>query len=338
LIATIIPSGASPVSNSINTCIELDNGATKRGTSTLYLARKYDIEPLLNPATSTAYITLYYLQSEFNNYNLKAADSGHKPLPTGPADATGISKLVLRQFHGTGTNPANYTGASQDFTIAISGFSVVWNATHSWWEVTVPVTGFSGFYITSELLSALPVKLEYFKGVQAENKNLLSWKVNCTSARVTFEIQRSGDGQNFTTIASLSADQLRCSQPFNEIDEHPLNGMNFYRLKIIDPDDKSYFSNTISFMLKTKEFEIFNISPNPVTKENALLKINAEKKSQIKIHISDLTGRIISIETVQLMQGINQVSVNTQSLISGCYHVTIYLPGKTFKTLKLIKQ
>ncbi|MBK6633312.1 MAG: hypothetical protein IPG38_02420 [Chitinophagaceae bacterium] len=41
---------------------------------------------------------------------------------------------------------------------------------------------------------------------------------------------------------------------FNDIDEHPLSGMNYYRIKIIDPDDKSYFSNTISFKLKTKGF------------------------------------------------------------------------------------
>ncbi|MBK8494009.1 MAG: T9SS type A sorting domain-containing protein [Chitinophagaceae bacterium] len=337
LIATIVPSGASPVSNSINTCIELDNGATKRGTSILYLARKYDIEPLINPATSTATVKLYYQQSEFNDYNIKATDSGHKALPTGPADATGISKLVLRQFHGTGTNPANYTGASQDFTTAVSGFTVVWDALHSWWEVTVPVTGFSGFYMTSELLSVLPVKLEYFKGIQVDNKHQLSWKVNCTSATVTFEIQRSGDGQNFITIASLTADQLRCSQPFNDIDEHPLSGMNYYRIKIIDPDDKSYFSNTISFKLKTKGFAFLNISPNPVSKENAVLKINAEKKSPINIHISDFTGRIVSLLTAQLIPGSNLVILNTQTLTSGTYHVTTYMPGETPKTLKLIK-
>jgi len=338
LIATITPSGGFPVSNAVNTCIELDTEANKRGTSTLYLARKYDIEPLINPVTSTADIKLYYLQSEFNNYNLKAADSGHKPLPTGPADVTGISKLVLRQFHGTGTNPGNYTGAMQDFTTAVSGFTVVWNATRSWWEVNVPVTGFSGFYITSELLSVLPVKLEYFKGVQVDNKHVLSWKVNCTSASVTFEIQRSGDGQNFTTIRSFTADQLRCNQPFTDTDEHPLSGMNFYRIKIIDPGDRPYYSNIISFILKTKGFEILNISPNPATKENAVLKINTGKISQINIHISDFTGSIISIQKTHLALGNNQVILNTRLLKSGIYHVTTYMPGETPKTVKLIKQ
>jgi len=338
LIARVVPAGGSPVSNSINTCTSLDAGSTKRGTLTLYLARKYDIEPLINPATSTANITLYFLQSEFNNYNTKASDSGHKPLPTGPADATGISNLVLRQFHGTGTNPTNYTGASEDFTTATGGFTVVWNATRSWWEVTVPVTGFSGFYITSALIGTLPISLEYFKGVQVDNKHSLSWKVNCTSSKATFDIQRSGDGQHYVSIATMTADQLRCAQPFDYTDEHPLSGMNYYRIKIIDPDDKSYLSNTLSFMLKTKGFDILSISPNPVVKENAVLKINAGDKSQVRISISDFTGRIISNQTTALIPGINQVILNTSSLVRGTYHVTTYSPGATPKTIKLVKQ
>lgn len=339
LIANIVPAGASPVSNSINTCIQLDTGATKRGTSTLYLARKYDIEPLLNPypAASTANIILYYLQSEFNNYNSKATDSGYKPLPTGPVDVTGISNLVLKQFHGTGTNPTNYSGPSQDFTIALSGFTVVWNPTRSWWEVTVPVTSFSGFYITSQPINVLPVKLDYFKATQLDNKHRLNWKVNCTSASVIFEIQRSGDGQHFVSIANLSASQLRCNQPFDYMDEKPITGINYYRIKIIDADGRSYFSNTLSFTMKIKAFEILSISPNPVLKENALLKINAVERSRINIQIADYTARIISTQTADMIPGINQVELNTCLLSKGTYLVTVFANGESSKTIKLIK-
>jgi hypothetical protein len=338
LIAHILPSGGSPVSNSIYTCVEVDTGATKRGTAILYAARKYDIEPLIDPATSTATITLYYLQAEFDDFNTKAADSGHRALPTGPADAAGINNLVLRQFHGTGTNPNNYTGPLQDFTTAISGFTVIWNAIRSWWEVTVPVTGFSGFYITSALEGTLPITLEYFKGIQIGNKYKLSWKVNCTSAHAKFELQRSGARQQFQPISFVTADQARCSQPFDDIDEYPLTGMNYYRLKVTDADGKYYFSNTISFMLKTKGFEIVNISPNPVIQENPVLKINASEKSQIHIAVSDLTGRIAGRQTTTLIPGINLVTLNTQSLAKGTYLVTTYVPGEISKTIKLIKQ
>lgn len=338
IIASVVPAGASPVSNSISTCIKLDTGATKRGTSILYVARRYDIEPIISPATSTANITLYYLQSDFNNYNLKAADSGRKLLPTGPADATGIGNLVLRQFHGTGTAPNNYTGASQDFTTATSGFTVVWNASRNWWEVTVPVTGFSGFYVTSGVATVLPISLEYFKGTQADNDHLLNWKVNCTSAKVIFEIQRSADGVHFIVLSSLAADQLRCTQPFDAADKKPLSGINYYRIKIIDTDGKFYYSNVISFILKSKGFQILGISPNPIVKENAVIKINAGEKIQINISIADFSGRIISNQTAQLLPGINKITLNTYKLAGGAYNVTIAAPGAAPKAIKLLKQ
>lgn len=338
LIASILPAGASPVTNSINTCTQLATGATKRGTSSLYAARKYDIEPLLNPATSTANITLYYLQNEFNEFNTKANDSGHRALPTGPADATGISNLVLRQFHGTGTNPTNYTGSLEEFTTANSGFTVIWNATRSWWEITVPVNGFSGFYITSAPVGVLPITLEYFKGAQVNNKHVLNWKVNCTSAKAVFEIQRSGDGQHFVMIGNLTADQLRCNQPFDHTDESPLSGMNYYRIKVIDPDNKAWFTNTLSFKLKTSAIEIVSLTPNPVTAKNAVLKISSMNKSPVSIYISDVTGRIISNQEADLVPGANQVILNTSSFQKGAYQVTIYAAGETPKTLKLVKQ
>lgn len=338
LIANILPAGGSPVSNSVNTCTKVDTGATKRGTTVLYAARKYDIEPLLNPATSTADVTLYYLQSEFNNFNLKAADSGHKLLPTGPADATGISNLLLRQFHGTGTNPSNYTGPSQDFTTATSGFTVTWNATRSWWEVKVPVSGFSGFYLSAALATVLPISIEYFKGVQTDNKHVLSWKANCSSASVTFEIQRSTDGLHFTSINNLTASQARCSEPFDFTDEHLVSGINYYRIKIIDIDGKSTYSNIISLTLKTKGIELVSLSPNPVIKNDPVLKVNTGDKSLVNIVISDFAGRFVRNQTAQLIPGINPVILNTQSLARGVYQVTAYSAGSAPRTLRLIKQ
>lgn len=338
LISTITPAGGSPVTNSINTCIKVDTGANKRGTSTLYLARQYDIEPLVNPSTSTANITLYYKQSEFNNYNTKATDSGFKLLPTGPADATGISNVLLRQFHGTGTNPTNYTGSSEDFTTATSGFTVTWNATRSWWEVVVPVSGFSGFYLSSAPVGVLAVSMEYFKGVQQNGKHLLNWKANCSSSSVTFEIERSTNGLNFTSIKTITASQARCSQPFDHTDDKPENGINYYRIKMIDVDGKSSYSNTISLVLKNKGVDVLSISPNPVTAENAVLKLKAFEKLNANIIVTDFTGRVLKTQTTQLIPGNNQVPINTFTLAKGTYHVSVYTHGEPVKTVRLVKQ
>ncbi len=338
IIARIVPAGASPVSNSINTCTKLATASSKRGTTFLYGARQYDAEPIVSPSTSTANVILYYTQAEFNDFNIRAADSGHKLLPTGPADLIGISKLMIHQFHGTGTNPTNYTGSFQSFTTATSGFTVVWNSTRSWWEVTIPVTGFSGFYLTSAKVGGLPIYLTYFKGVQVDRKNQLTWKVNCTSAEAKFEIERSTDGIHYSTIGYITASQLRCNEPFDYTDQYPLKGANYYRIKMIDVDAKATYSNIILLSLKTARFELMSLSPNIISTTNAKLKLNATERNEMTIVITDFSGRTVQQQLVQVQPGLNEFPINCNNLSTGAYLVSGYIPGEKPQTLKLIKQ
>lgn len=338
LIANVAPAGGSPVTNSINTCIKVDVNATKRGTSDLYASRKYDIEPILNASTATANVTLYFLQSEFNNFNTRATDSGHKPLPTGTADATGITNLLLRQFHGTGTNPTNYTGSYIDFTTATAGFTVNWNATQSWWEITVPVNGFSGFYVSSAKISPLSIKLTYFKGTQTDKKHFLSWKVVCTSAEAKFELQRSTDGSNYTSIYAFSASKERCENPFDFTDVTPADGKNYYRLKMIDVDGKTSYSNIILLTQKTAHFDLVSLYPNVVSNQISILKINTAKKENITVSVSDFTGREIQKQAISLQIGLNHIPVQTRGLSTGIFNVTIYSGNSKPISFRLIKQ
>jgi hypothetical protein len=338
IIAQITPAGSSPVTNSINACTKVDVTATKRGTSDLYLSRKYDIEPVVNPATATANVKLFYLQSEFDNFNAKATDSGHKLLPVGPIDATGISNILLRQFHGTGTNPTNYSGTYIDFTTAVPGFSVAWNATQSWWEITVPVNGFSGFYLSSQKTGALSINLNYFKGTQNGNKHVLSWKVNCTSTEAKFELQRSIDGINYFGINSFTASKLRCESAFDFTDENPALGKNYYRLKITDVDGKTSYSSTVLLTKKAAHFDLVSLSPNVVSSQPAILKINTAVKENVTIVLSDFSGRFIQNQAVTLQVGSNQIPVQAIGLAAGIYNVTIYANNDKPVSLKLIKQ
>lgn len=338
MIAQVTPAGASPVSNSINACTQVDAAPSKRGTSDLYLARKYDIEPIVNPATSTANIKLFYLQSEFDAFNAKATDSGHKLLPVSPLDAAGIGNVVMRQFHGTGTNPTNYSGFYVDFTPASPGFTVVWNATQSWWEITVPVNGFSGFYLTSEKSPALAITLNYFTGNQNGNKHVLNWKVNCTSDEAKFELQRSTDGVSFYPINTFTASKLRCADAFAFTDENPVAGKNYYRLKLIDVDGKAAYSNTIQLTQKAAHFDLVSLNPNVVTNQNAVLKINTSVKEVVTVVLSDFSGRFIQSQPVTLQAGLNQLPIQAVGLPAGIYNVTIYSNSDKPVSLRLIKQ
>ena len=67
-IAKVVPSGTEPVSGMVNTCVKIDS-SVQGTTSQHYVQRHYDITPNINPATSTATLTLYFTQEEFDSFN-----------------------------------------------------------------------------------------------------------------------------------------------------------------------------------------------------------------------------------------------------------------------------
>jgi hypothetical protein len=140
------PSGANPVSGSIVNNLTIDATVpTLNGSA--YVQRHYDIMPASNAATATATITLYFTQTEFDNFN---ATAGHGPdLPKNATDAAGKANVRIYQYHGfSATNlPGTYTGQGKE--IDPDDANIIWNADRQWWEVTFDVNGFSGFFLSS---------------------------------------------------------------------------------------------------------------------------------------------------------------------------------------------
>lgn len=145
LIATIDPTGASPIHDVTNVSVSLSvSENTYNGQP--YVKRHFDINPVMDEEHATATVTIYAYQSEFDSYNNLATGWGFPLLPSNPTDAAGIANVRVTQFHGVGNVPANYPGP----TVVLTPTSVEWDTTYHWWAITFPVTGFSGFYIHTD--------------------------------------------------------------------------------------------------------------------------------------------------------------------------------------------
>ena len=138
--------GSSPVTGNIVNKLFVD-GSVQLYNNTPYVQRHYDVLPDNNAASTTATVTLYFTQQEFNNFN--AMTNHGADLPTAPTDATGIANLRIYQYHGTSTTwlPGSYTGSA--VVIDPIDTKIIWNATTEWWEVTFDITGFSGFFASN---------------------------------------------------------------------------------------------------------------------------------------------------------------------------------------------
>jgi trimeric autotransporter adhesin len=336
LIARVVPAGAVPVAGSINTCVKID-GAVQTFNGEPYVQRHYDIEPATNAANATATVTLYFRDQEFVDFN--TARGIYPALPTvagGGNTDPNIANLRVTQYHGTGTAPGNYTGPAE--LIDPVDASIVWNATSNWWEVSFPVTGFSGFYIHTGA-NPIPVKIEYFRGSKQGSSNLLNWKlvpVNTNTGKM--ELQHSTDSRNFATVYSLTATATQMQQPFSYADARTLSGVNYYRLKVTDDNGVVNYSAIVALINSGKSLQLVSVAPNPVTGDLARLNITAAQAGKMELVISDAQGRMVQRETISLAAGFTSYAIQVGKLAAGVYQVYgISADGKT-QALRLVKQ
>ncbi|MFZ1306574.1 MAG: GEVED domain-containing protein [Ferruginibacter sp.] len=341
-IAKVKPAGASPVTGQINTCVYIDPAVLPFYNAEPYLQRHIDILPATNAATSTARVTLYFTDAEFETYN--ANNMVWPDLPTvagGGNTDTRRSNLRITQYHGTpNTNPSQPNNYSMSTGVYINPADndIFWNG--NYWEVSFDVAGFSGFYVHTNLSFPLPVNINYLNGKNQGNTNLLQWKVTCNSTpKVTLVLERSADSRTFNAINRINAAAAECTQSFSHTDNDPLQGINYYRLKVTDADGKITYSNTIALVNAVKGIYITGITPNPINKDGSFkLNITCAKTEKLEMIITDMQGRLVQKQLIAIAAGNNAVTILVPELVAGTYTIgCTNLAGDKTKPVMFIK-
>ncbi|HEV3251842.1 MAG TPA: T9SS type A sorting domain-containing protein [Puia sp.] len=270
---------------------------------------------------------------------------------------------TLNGITDLGTNMAgSYTDPQEGFTAATGTDPIVTDNTFtfSMQAVTVGITA-GGTYTLTVLaidagntslnanntsafsvdfdadFTALPITLIDFIGHEAEGKVYLNWSTSREVDNVAFYIERSGDGTHFSEIGkkagSLSTTQVK---DYNFVDNNPLSGVSFYRLKQIDIDGKFTYSRVIVIRNDIAEGSI-KIYPSPFH-ENLNISINATRADQLRVKIVDQMGRIVNSQQLKVSQGINSfnIGVGLDNLGSGIYIIEVSGETITYKQ-KLIR-
>lgn len=339
--AALDPTGASPVSGSVTARV-YKYATVQTYNSDPYVQRVIDITPATAASTATGTVTLYYTQTEFDDFN--TASGAWPDLPTGPTDATGKANLRITKYAGTPTvtpsapGTTNYSGGTSQYIDPVDA-NIVYNATDSRWEITLDNTGFSGFYIHTGLIP-LAISVNYLTGTKQGINHNLNWKVTCTnSPSATMVLERSGNNRGFIAITTITADAVRCAQPFNYVDASPLVGINYYRLRITDAFGKVTYSNTIAMVNKQTGIDIVGIVPNPVTNNSvAILNVASAQKGILRLVVTDVTGRQLMVQTEAIIAGSNQLPLNVAKLAAGSYQVTAITEDGKSTSVRFIKQ
>lgn len=251
-----------------------------------YVRRYWDVTPP-TPKDKPATMTFYVTQADFNDFNANAA--GWPPLPTGPADLTGISNLVVSVFHGnSATNlPATYNGRAE---YKLSGVSVTvnWNAAINLWEISLPVDSFSGFFVHT-VPAVLPVTLVKFTGSFDETvpEVVLHWETASERDCNYFMVEKLMDNGLFKEMGSVPCfGNSNIPREYFFTDLNFNNGSNIYRLKQVDYNGQFEYSKSIdvpAFLPNTFHFKAWTDQ----------VFVYTEVSEEGVIDVLDMQGRVV---------------------------------------------
>jgi hypothetical protein len=95
---------------------------------------------------------------------------------------------------------------------------------------------------------------------------------------------------------------------------------NFYRLQLVDAGGNIKYSNIEKVVFDKQE--TINIYPNPAV-NNFVVSIKSSMDEDATIHISDISGKTMSVTQVQLHAGLNTIPGKSFKLLPGLYTIQI---------------
>lgn len=287
-----------------------------------YVKRHYEITPANNASTATGKVTLYFTQPEFNDFNAVNVVK----LPTGPFDITGIANLLIEKKPGSSSDgtglPGTYPGAAM--SINPPDGNIIWNGSRLRWEISFDVTGFSGFFVKTQM-QALPLQLISFTGARQSNENKLQWKTAEEVNVSHFELERSSNGTDYIVIKNVAALNGN-SQTYYYNDVVNYTGTMYYRLKMVDRDGTFTYSNIVR--LSGNEEGFINIYPNPVAGKFSL-SFSDHKLFNTEAVITDAKGS--AVVRIRIMAQQQQTDIS--QLAGGIYYIR-FANGETKKLIR----
>jgi hypothetical protein len=151
-----------------------------------------------------------------------------------------------------------------------------------------PVTNFSPFTLASaSSLNPLPVTLLSFTATKNNRLVNLQWVATNELNLLQYVVERSTDAVHYTALTTVPAIGSTSQTTYRANDNNPVDGVNYYRLKITDIGGRFTYSDiaTVSFHKQTD----FSIWPNPAN--DYFIITNAGNYTQIQL--IDVNGKLV---------------------------------------------
>ena len=205
------------------------------------------------------------------------------------------------------------------------------------------IVNISGSYAPDRfrIVFASPVVLPVtFTSVKAylHDKNIdIEWKVENEMNMKQYEVEKSTNGTQFTTLAVKAATANGGhSAIYVTADANPVEGYNYYRVKSVDINGKTAYTNVVKVLIGSIKQDII-IYPNPITDGKIHLKLMNEPGGSYGIRLLNKIGQVIVSMKISHAEGSSTEIINWDyNLAHGMYQLEITKPDGGIKVINVM--
>ncbi|MFK7971196.1 MAG: T9SS type A sorting domain-containing protein [Bacteroidia bacterium] len=174
-------------------------------------------------------------------------------------------------------------------------------------------------------VGALPVG-EFEFGANVVNRQVrLDWLMPEGDSYDRFIVENATQGGRFVPVGEVKAGN---ESTFSFLHEDPEEGLNRYRLHIIDAGGNYINSNVVEAYIGTLEEHLVSVFPNPSNGEFTL-SYHLPEPAKVEIQVTDIQGRVIyERNAIHTEKGSYNELLDLQKFDSGVYLYQLRINGK----------
>jgi hypothetical protein len=189
----------------------------------------------------------------------------------------------------------------------------------------------------------LPITLADFKAVKRNTTIDLLWTTSAEINNKGFYVERSSNiTQGFKAIGYIVSKavsgNISNALTYNLVDENPIQGINYYRLKQVDINGKFSYSNIVSAKNSNNNFN-FKLLQTSIQSNYITVKTTVANTTKFNCSITALSGKILCTQLLEVLQGEQYNQIKLNSITAGIYVLTIKnTEGEIVHTEQFIKE
>jgi hypothetical protein len=206
---------------------------------------------------------------------------------------------------------------------------------------TIAFTTFSYFSLASKSIisNPLPIELLDLRAFVLNDKIKIEWTTSSEINNDYFVVEKSYDLATFFEIGKVKgAGFSNTMLNYSLIDENPVEGLQYYRLKQVDFDGNYSYSYIVSVLYSKPLSGLpkIDVFPNPASAEFYVNVTNFEPLSEVNVTITDLLGSNVFSNKYLLNDNGNNIIRIAHNLKPSVYVLTVFDENNNKFSKKLI--